>query len=64
MTRSASSSARGQILMITAVAMLVLFGIAALVVDLGFSWMLRRQSKMRPILPRWPRHVSSASLIP
>lgn len=38
-------SERGQVLILTAAAMLVLFGIAALVVDVGFSWMLRRQEQ-------------------
>ena len=36
---------RGQVLILTAVAMVVLLGIAALVVDLGMSWMLRRQEQ-------------------
>lgn len=36
---------RGQVLIITAASMIVLLGIAALVVDLGFSWMLRRQEQ-------------------
>lgn len=36
---------RGQILVITAVGLVVLMGIGALVVDLGFSWMLRRQEQ-------------------
>ncbi len=36
---------RGQVLVITAVAMIVLLGIAALVIDLGMSWMLRRQEQ-------------------
>ena len=36
---------RGQILIIGAVAMVVLLAIAALVIDLGFSWMLRRQEQ-------------------
>jgi hypothetical protein len=36
---------RGQILITTAVAMLLLIAIAALVVDLGMSWMLRRQEQ-------------------
>lgn len=36
---------RGQVLVITAAALIVLLGIAALVVDLGFSWMLRRQEQ-------------------
>lgn len=35
----------GQILIITAVAMVILIVIAALVIDLGFSWMLRRQEQ-------------------
>ena len=33
----------GQILIVTAASLIVLVGIAALVVDLGFSWMLHRQ---------------------
>ena len=45
MKRHRTDSTRGQILPITAVAMIVLFGVAALVVDLGFSWMLRRQEQ-------------------
>lgn len=36
---------RGQILVITAGGMVLLMAIAALVVDLGFSWMLRRQEQ-------------------
>lgn len=36
---------RGQILIITAAAMIVLIGIAAIVVDLGMSWMLHRQEQ-------------------
>ena len=36
---------RGQILIITAAALFVLLAIAALVVDLGFSWMLHRQEQ-------------------
>lgn len=36
---------RGQILIIGALGMVVLIGIAALVIDLGFSWMLRRQEQ-------------------
>lgn len=35
----------GQILVIVAAALVVLLGIGALVVDLGFSWMLRRQEQ-------------------
>lgn len=41
----AADSPRGQILIITAAALTVLMLIAALVVDLGFSWMLRRQEQ-------------------
>jgi Putative Flp pilus-assembly TadE/G-like len=36
---------RGQVLIIGAFAMVILLGIAALVIDLGFSWMLRRQEQ-------------------
>ncbi|HET7055700.1 MAG TPA: pilus assembly protein TadG-related protein [Thermomicrobiales bacterium] len=36
---------RGQILIVTAAALLVLISVAALVVDLGFSWMLHRQEQ-------------------
>ncbi|MGH2444439.1 MAG: pilus assembly protein TadG-related protein [Candidatus Limnocylindria bacterium] len=39
------STERGQILIITAAAMVVLLGIAAIVVDLGMSWMLHRQEQ-------------------
>lgn len=42
---TASSHSRGQILIVTAAAMVVLLGIGALVVDLGMSWMLRRQEQ-------------------
>jgi len=38
-------SERGQVLIITAAAMIVLLGVGALVVDLGMSWMLRRQEQ-------------------
>jgi hypothetical protein len=38
-------SDRGQILVIGAVAMVVLIAIAGLVIDLGFSWMLRRSEQ-------------------
>lgn len=43
--RMGSRSDDGQILVLVAVAMVVLLGIAALVVDVGFSWMLRRQEQ-------------------
>ena len=36
---------RGQVLVITAAALFVILGVAALVVDVGFSWMLRRQEQ-------------------
>lgn len=36
---------RGQVLLITAFAMVVLLAIAAIVVDLGFSWMLHRKEQ-------------------
>ena len=36
---------RGQILVVTAAAMLTLLAIAAVVIDLGFSWMLSRQEQ-------------------
>ncbi len=45
MTRATGYASRGQILVIVAVGMIVLIGIAALVIDLGFSWMLRRQEQ-------------------
>ena len=38
-------SERGQILIVTALAMIVLLGIGAIVVDLGMSWMLHRQEQ-------------------
>jgi putative Flp pilus-assembly TadE/G-like protein len=38
-------SDRGQVLIITAFAMIVLLAIAAIVVDLGFSWMLHRKEQ-------------------
>lgn len=40
-----SSGLRGQILPLTALLMVLLLGVSALVVDLGFSWMLRRQEQ-------------------
>jgi hypothetical protein len=36
---------RGQILILVAASMIVLMGVLALAVDLGFSWMLRRQEQ-------------------
>lgn len=45
MSHQARRAPRGQILLVVAFGVLVLFGIAALVVDLGFSWMLHRQEQ-------------------
>ena len=39
------SPERGQVLVVTAAGLLVLMAIAAIVVDLGMSWMLRRQEQ-------------------
>lgn len=39
------SSERGQVVIMTGLAMVVLLGIGALVVDLGLSWMLRRHEQ-------------------
>ena len=44
-TSSRAREERGQVLIIAAVAMVVLLIIAALVIDLGFSWMLLRQEQ-------------------
>ena len=38
-------SGRGQVLIVTAAALMILIAIGAIVVDLGFSWMLRRQEQ-------------------
>src|SRR5437870_336373 len=38
-------SERGQVLIVTAASLIVLLGIAALVVDIGFSWMVHRQEQ-------------------
>ena len=35
----------GQILIVVAVGMVVLIGIAAIAIDLGFAWMMRRQAQ-------------------
>lgn len=42
---SRSHSSRGQVLVITAASLMVLMAIGALAIDLGFSWMLRRQEQ-------------------
>lgn len=36
---------RGQVLLLTALSLFILLGISAIVVDLGFSWMLHRQEQ-------------------
>lgn len=43
--RHLDNTERGQVLILTAASMIVLIGIAAIVVDLGFSWMLHRQEQ-------------------
>jgi hypothetical protein len=43
--RHGRTTDRGQVLLITAFSMLVLIAIAAIVVDLGVSWMIRRQEQ-------------------
>ncbi len=43
--RTQTADPRGQVLIIVAVSLIVLIAIAAIVVDLGFSWMLRRQEQ-------------------
>ncbi len=45
MSQTTGNAERGQVLLIVAVGMVVLIGIAALAIDLGFSWMLRRQEQ-------------------
>ena len=45
MNHSATTSDRGQALIIVAFSMVVLLGIGAIVVDLGLSWMLRRHEQ-------------------
>jgi hypothetical protein len=42
---SSDRQTRGQILIVAAAAMVVLIGIGAIVMDLGMSWMLRRQEQ-------------------
>jgi hypothetical protein len=44
-TVATGQSGRGQILVVAAAAMIVLIGTAAIVIDLGFSWMLSRQER-------------------
>jgi Putative Flp pilus-assembly TadE/G-like len=44
-TRMKTDSARGQIILVVAFGLVVLVTIAALAIDLGFSWMLRRHEQ-------------------
>lgn len=57
-------SNRGQILVIGAVAMVVLLAIAGLVIDLGFSWMLRRseQNAVDPATIAAARYIPDGNL--
>lgn len=62
-------SERGQVLVITAAAMIVLLLIGALVVDLGFSWMLRRQEQNAAdpgavAAARWLRDANGNAVTP
>jgi len=63
-------SERGQILMVTALALVVLLGIGAIVVDLGMSWMLHRQEQNAAdpgaiAAARWLRDpVTGAAVVP
>jgi hypothetical protein len=57
-------SDRGQVLIIGAVAMVVLLAIAGLVIDLGFSWMLRRseQNAVDPATIAAARYIPDGDL--
>jgi hypothetical protein len=57
-------SDRGQVLVIGAVAMVVLLAIAGLVIDLGFSWMLRRseQNAVDPATVAAARYIPAGDL--
>lgn len=54
---------RGQVLVITAAAMIVLLGVAALVLDVGLGWMLRRheQNAADPAAIAAARHLIDSS---
>lgn len=45
MTQRQPDRSRGQVLLIAVAAMIVLIGISAVAIDLGFSWMLHRQEQ-------------------
>ena len=66
MTNSTATH-RGQVLIIVALVMVVLLGIAALAVDLGFGWMMRRQAQnavdpAAVAAARWIDDATGASL--
>lgn len=54
---------RGQILVMVAAGLVVLIGVAALAIDLGFSWMLRRQEQNAadPAAVAAARHLKDAA---
>ncbi len=58
-----SAPERGQILIVVGFALVVLLAIGALVVDLGFSWMLRRQEQnaVDPAAIAAARHLEDAA---
>lgn len=60
-----TSSERGQILIIGGAAMVVLIGIAGLVIDLGFSWMLRRaeQNAVDPATVAAARYIPDGDVL-
>jgi len=55
---------RGQVLVITAASLVVLMAIAAIAIDLGFSWMLRRQEQNAADAAAIAaaRHITSAGI--
>lgn len=63
MNQSLRRSEGGQVLVIVAFGLVALMGIGALVVDLGFSWMLRRQEQNAadPAAIAAARHLKDAS---
>ena len=63
MMHSRTSSDSGQILVVVAAGLAVLMAVAALAVDLGFSWMLRRQEQNAadPAAIAAARHLRDAS---
>lgn len=63
MSTSRHGSERGQILVIVAAGLVVLIGVTALAIDLGFSWMLRRQEQNAadPAAIAAARHLKDAA---